>query len=199
MIKFEPVHLETERLLLRPLVKADVAALLAAAADGELWNIRTTFVPTHATTDAYVDRALQQQTDGTALAFVIVLKVSGVVVGTTRFMSIDSANHRVEVGSTWLAKSWQRSFVNSEAKLLMLQHAFETVGCNVVEFRTDVLNAASRAAIERLGAKQEGILRSHIIMPDGRLRDTVIYSILLAEWPAARARLLVRAAPPTPS
>jgi N-acetyltransferase len=189
MIQFQSVALESQNILLRPLSLTDVPAIQAAASDGALWNIKTTTVPTVESASDYVGRVLDQQRAGQALPYVIVVKSKDRVVGSTRYMNIDAQHHRVEIGGSWIANSWQRSFVNSESKLLMLSHAFDTVGCNVVEFRTDVLNKQSRQAIERLGARQDGILRNHMIMRDQRVRDTVVYSILRSEWPHARGAL----------
>jgi RimJ/RimL family protein N-acetyltransferase len=136
-----------------------------------------------------VRKALELQAAGLALPFTTVVREGNQVVGTTRYMNIDAANHRVEIGTTWIAKSWQRTFVNTHAKFLMLRHAFEALGCNAVELRTHRLNDQSRAAIERLGAKLDGILRQHMIMPDGHIRDTAVYSIIRDEWPAVKAGL----------
>ena len=134
-------------------------------------------------------RRSELQAAGLALPFTTVVNEGDRVVGSTRFMNIDAANHRVEIGTTWIAKSWQRTFVNTHAKLLMLRHAFETLGCISVEIRTHARNDQSRAAIERLGAKLDGILRHHMIMPDGHIRDTAAYSIIRDEWPAVKAGL----------
>jgi len=189
MLHIEPVTLATDRLTLRPLTLADVPALGEAASDGELWEKKTTTVPRPEGFEAYVQKALELQAAGLALPFATVVNDGNRVVGSTRYMNIDAANHRVEIGTTWIAKSWQRSFVNTHAKFLMLRHAFETLGCNAVELRTHRLNDQSRAAIERLGAKLDGILRQHMIMPDGHIRDTAVYSIVRDEWPAVKAGL----------
>lgn len=189
MLTIEPVTLTTDRLTLRPLSLGDVPALAAAASDGSLWEKTTTTVPQADGFEAYVRTALHNQAAGTQLPFATVVNDGKRVVGSTRYMNIDAANDRLEIGTTWIARSWQRSFVNTHAKFLMLRHAFEALGCMAVEFRTHVRNDQSRAAIERLGAKQDGILRSHMIMPDGHVRDTVVYSILKAEWPEVKARL----------
>ena len=133
--------------------------------------------------------ALELQKAGQQLPFVTVVNDGNIVVGSTRYMNIDALNHRLEIGTTWLSRSWQRTFVNTHAKFLMLQHAFETLGCIAVEWRTHVLNTQSRAAIERLGAKFDGILRSHMIMPEGSIRDTAVYSVIRAEWPEVKATL----------
>jgi RimJ/RimL family protein N-acetyltransferase len=167
----------------------DIPALGQAASDGALWEKRTTTVPRPEGFEEYVRKALDLQVAGLALPFATMVKDGDRVVGSTRFMNIDAANHRVEIGTTWIAKSWQRTFVNTHAKYLMLQHAFEVLGCIAVEIRTHSQNDQSRAAIERLGAKLDGILRRHMIMPDGHIRDTAVYSILREEWPQVKARL----------
>jgi RimJ/RimL family protein N-acetyltransferase len=194
MLHIEPVTLSTDRIVLRPLSLDDVPALAAAAEDGSLWEKKTTTVPRPEGFGDYVRKALELQAAGLALPFTAVVREGGQVVGSTRYMNIDAANHRVEIGTTWIAKSWQRTFVNTHAKFLMLRHAFEGLGCNAVELRTHRLNDQSRAAIERLGAKLDGILRQHMIMPDGHVRDTVVYSIIRDEWPAVKAGLTQRMA-----
>lgn len=189
MLHIEPVTLSTDRLVLRPLSLDDVPALGVAASDGALWEKKTTTVPKPEGFEDYVRKALDLQAAGLALPFATVVKDGATVVGSTRFMNIDAVNHRVEIGTTWIAKSWQRSFVNTHAKFLMLRHAFEVLGCHAVEIRTHSQNDQSRAAIERLGAKLDGILRRHMIMPDGHIRDTAVYSIIREEWPEVKARL----------
>ncbi|WP_243375417.1 GNAT family N-acetyltransferase [Microvirga solisilvae] len=189
MLHIEPVTLATDRLILRPLSLDDVPALGVASSDGNQWEKKTTTVPRPEGFEDYVRKALELQAAGLALPFATVVKDGNQVVGSTRFMNIDALNHRVEIGTTWIAKSWQRTFVNTHAKFLMLRHAFEVLGCNAVEIRTHSQNDQSRAAIERLGAKLDGILRRHMIMPDGHIRDTAVYSILSDEWPAVKARL----------
>ncbi len=192
MLRIEPVTLSTDRLTLQPLTLDHVPALAKAAADGELWEKKTTTVPRPESFDEYVRKALELQKAGLALPFATTVRDGNQVVGSTRFMNIDAANHRLEIGTTWIAKSWQRSFVNTHAKFLMLRHAFEDLGCNAVEIRTHSLNDQSRAAIERLGARLDGILRRHMIMPDGHIRDTAVYSIVREEWPEVKARLEAR-------
>ncbi len=194
MLHIEPVTLSTDRLTLRPLSLEDVPALGRAASDGALWEKTTTTVPQVDAFEGYVRKALGLQAAGLALPFTTVVNDGNQVVGSTRYMNIDAANHRVEIGTTWIAKSWQRTFVNTHAKFLMLRHAFEVLGCLAVEIRTHSRNDQSRAAIERLGAKLDGILRRHMIMPDGHIRDTAVYSILQEEWPEVRARLEQRLA-----
>ncbi|MBF9234209.1 GNAT family N-acetyltransferase [Microvirga alba] len=189
MLHIEPVTLSTDKLVLRPLSVEDIPALAEAAADGAQWEKKTTTVPRPEGFAAYVQKALELQAAGLALPFTTVVKDGGRVAGCTRYMNIDAANHRVEIGTTWIAGSWQRTFVNTHAKFLMLRHAFENLDCLAVELRTHRLNDQSRTAIERLGAKLDGILRQHMIMPDGHVRDTVVYSIIREEWPAVKAGL----------
>lgn len=169
---------------------AHANSLINAASDGELWNSTVTIVPASLEgMTNYIQAALDGQATGTELPFVIISKSSGALVGTTRFYEIVRADRRAAIGYTWLAKSAQRTPVNTEAKLLLLTHAFERWRCVRVELITDVLNEPSRAAILRLGAKEEGILRSHMIMPSGRVRDSVFFSIIAEEWPEVKARL----------
>lgn len=190
-----PVALEGQHVRLRPLVSTDADALADAARDGELWNSSFTVVPTRATVDSYVASALDAQAHGTQLPFVIVRKASDQVVGSTRYYDIEPAHRRGKIGYTWLAASAQRTSVNTEAKLLLLTHAFEVWNAVRVGFVTDVLNQQSRTAILRLGAKQEGILRSHMIMPGGRQRDSVYFSIIRSEWPEVKVALGAKLAP----
>lgn len=173
---------------LRPLMTADRDAVLAAASDGRLWELFYTAVPGPDTIDAWMAKAAAEQAVGRALPLVVTLP-DGRVVGSTRFMRMHEANRRLEIGTTFYAASVQRTAVNTEAKLLMLAHAFDTLGCLCVQFRTDWFNRRSQAAIERLGAKRDGVLRNHNVMPDGRVRDTVVYSIIATEWPGVRANL----------
>jgi RimJ/RimL family protein N-acetyltransferase len=180
------------RILLRPLLASDAAALVAAAADGELWNLPFTVVPSAETVDVYIGNALAGQAAGTVMPSATVLRETGQVIGSTRFWKIDRVNRKLEIGSTWIAASWQKSFVNTEAKYLMLRHAFEAMTCVRVQFTTDEINAKSRAAILRLGAKQEGIVRHERIMPDGRKRNSVRFSIVDDEWPAVKEQLEAR-------
>lgn len=189
-----PVVLEGQHVRLVPLSPAHDESLVAAAADGELWNSAFTLVPTRDTIAAYIAAALEAQARGQELPFVIIRKSSAEdhVVGSTRFYLIDRENRHLEIGYTWLAASAQRTRVNTEAKLLLLTHAFESLRCIRVALITDVLNEQSRTAILRLGAKQEGILRNHLIMPDGRYRDSVYFSIVEAEWPQVKAGLEAR-------
>lgn len=173
---------------LRPLSIDDRDLLLEAAADGELWKLFYTAAPGPATVDNWLDRALAEQSWGRSLPL-LALDLSGRPIGSTRFMRLNPAHRRLEIGTTFFSASVQRSGVNTEAKLLMLTHAFEQLGALCVQFRTDWFNRASRAAIERLGAKCDGVLRNHTIMADGRVRDTVCYSIIANEWPGVRQQL----------
>ena len=194
-MEISPVILDGQHVRLEPLSLAHEEALIAAASDGELWNSTVTIVPSSpAKMTDYIQAALDGQTKGTELPFVIVRKTTGEVVGTTRFYEIKPNDRGAAIGYTWLAKSAQRTVVNTESKLLMLTHAFERWRCVRVELITDVLNQQSRAAILRLGAKEEGILRNHMIMPSGRIRDSVFFSIIAAEWPEVRARLAAKLA-----
>ena len=179
---------------LRPLERGHIPALLEAAADGELWNLTVTVVPGPDTVDHYVERALEGRRASTVMPFVIVLKATGRVVGSTRFWKIDRVNRKLEIGSTWLSASMQRTAVNTEAKFLLLRYAFEQMHCVRVQFQTDELNEKSRAAILRLGAKQEGVVRHERIMPDGRKRNSVRFSIIDDEWPEVKAKLAERLA-----
>ena len=178
-----------QRIKLRPLELSDAPLLVEAASDGELWNLPFTVVPSAQTVNDYIQHALSGRQAGTILPFVTVDIESGKVIGCTRFWKIDMKNRKLEIGSTWLAARWQRTWANTEAKFLMLQYAFETLDCVRVQFTTDVINEKSRRAILRLGAKQEGIVRHERIMPDGRKRDSVRFSIIDDEWPDIRATL----------
>jgi N-acetyltransferase len=184
--------LEGHHICLRLMTAADTDALVAAASDGELWNLSFTVIPSRRTVDNYVSVALRGWNEGTVMPFVTISKSTGAVIGSTRFWKIDIGNRSLEIGHTWLARSWQRSAANTEAKYLMLQHAFDALGCIRVQFTTDVLNDASRAAILRLGAVEEGLIRYERIMPDGRKRSSMRYSIIDTEWPAVRSRLQTR-------
>ncbi len=183
------VTLDGEHVRLEPLLASHEEALVAAAADGELWNSTVTVVPTLDTMASYISEALDAYAQGRELPFVIIQKSTGRIVGTTRFYFIEREYRTSEIGYTWLAASVQRSEVNTESKLLLLKHAFEHWGCIRVALITDVLNQQSQRAILRLGAKQEGILRNHMLMPDGRYRESVLFSIIESEWPEVKARL----------
>ena len=192
-MEISPVTLEGQHVRLEPLSLAHEAALIAAASDGELWNSTVTIVPSSpAKMVDYIQAALNGQAQGRELPFVIIRKSANEVVGTTRFYDIKSNDRGVAIGYTWLSQGAQRTAVNTESKLLMLTHAFEHWQCIRVELLTDVLNDQSRTAILRLGSKEEGILRSHMIMPSGRIRDSVIFSIIKEEWPKVKLLLTVR-------
>jgi RimJ/RimL family protein N-acetyltransferase len=184
-----PVALEGRHVRLEPLAHEHAEGLRRATADGELWTLWYTAVPAPDEVAAYVDAALAMQAAGTALPFAVRSKATGEIVGCTRYCHADAANRRVEIGYTWYAAGVQRSAVNTECKWLLLRHAFETLRCIRVEFCTHWLNQRSRAAIERLGAKQDGVLRNHRILPDGSYRDTVVFSIIESEWPAVNTHL----------
>jgi RimJ/RimL family protein N-acetyltransferase len=174
---------------LQRLQQEHAQALLDAAADGQLWNMKLTVVPGPETIGGYLASALEGRAAGTVMPFVIVLRETGAIVGSTRFWKIDRANRKLEIGHTWLGESVQRSVVNTEAKYLLLSHAFDVMRCVRVQFTTDELNQKSRAAIVRIGAKQEGVVRHERIMPDGRKRNSVRFSIIDDEWPQVKAML----------
>ena len=186
----EPTTLSARGITLVPLDASHEAGLRAAAADGALWNIRVTSVPEPEQTLKYIEDALQMRADGNRFAFAVTNTASGEVLGTTSYHDIIPAVKRVEIGYTWYAKRVQRSHVNTTCKLLMLQHAFDTLACKVVGWRTDNFNFASQRAIERLGAKKDGVIRGHALRRDGTIRDTVMYSMRAGEWPEAKAQLL---------
>lgn len=184
--------LEGPRIRLRALALGDAEALARASSDGNLSELPFTVIPCAATVRAYIETALAGRAAGTMMPFVTEVVASREIIGSTRFWKIDRANRKLEIGHTWLAASWQRTYANSEAKYLMLQHAFETFDCVRVQFTTDEINLKSRAAILRLGAKQEGIVRNERIMPDGRRRNSVRFSIIDSEWPAVQEHLKAR-------
>lgn len=186
----EPVTLSARGLTLVPLALDHENGLRLAAADGELWKIRITSVPAPDQTRQYIEDALAMREAGNRFAFAVTDQATGTVLGCTSFHDIVPAVQRVEIGWTWYAKRCQRTHVNTTAKLLMLTHAFETLGCQVVGWRTDNFNFASQAAIERLGAKKDGVIRGHALRRDGTVRDTVMYSMRRGEWPEAKAQLL---------
>jgi len=186
----EPVELSLRGVRLVPLALAHEAGLAAAAADGELWRLRVTSVPAPEETRAYVEAALRMREEGHRFAFAVTDEASGTVLGSTSYHDIVPAVKRVEIGYTWYARRVQRTHVNTTCKLLMLQHAFETLGCHVVGWRTDNFNFASQAAIERLGARKDGVIRGHALRRDGTIRDTVMYSLRSGEWPEVKAQLL---------
>jgi RimJ/RimL family protein N-acetyltransferase len=205
MPALEPVCLRDAHVVLEPLQPQHAAELEAAARDGELWKLKVTSVPAPGRAGAYIDAALQAQGAGTMLPFAVREARSGEVVGTTRYYDIDLAVPRLAIGYTWYARRWQKTHLNTACKRLLLQHAFETLHCAAVAFHTDSLNHASQHAIERLGARHEGLLRAHRRRADGSVRDTVCYSILADEWRAVadaldqRLRRLAAQAPPQPS
>ena len=186
----QPLVMRHNGVRLEPLALSHEDGLRAAAADGELWKLRITSVPEPHETRAYIETALQMRADGNRFAFAVVDDATGTVLGTTSYHDILPAVKRVEIGWTWYRKSAQRSHVNTTAKLLMMGHAFDQLGCNVVGWRTDNFNFASQRAIERLGAKKDGVIRGHALRRDGTIRDTVMYSMRSGEWPEARAQLL---------
>jgi N-acetyltransferase len=190
----EPVTLTGDLVTLEPLREDHHDALVEAASDGRLWELWYTFVPSPETMRADIAEKLGRQAAGEMLPFTVRRNDTGRVVGVTTYMNIEAAVPRLEIGSTWTAASAQRTGVNAENKLLLLTHAFDVLGCLAVEFRTHWHNQQSRTAIARLGAKQDGVLRNHRRMPDGSLRDTVVFSILDSEWPAVRAGLRHRLA-----
>ena len=186
----EPVSLSERGITLLPLRLDHEDGLRAAAADGELWNIRVTSVPESENTRKYIEDALAMREAGNRFAFAVTETATGKVLGTSSYHDILPAVKRVEIGYTWYAKSVQRTHVNTTAKLLLLTHAFEVLGCHVVGWRTDNFNYASQAAIERLGAKKDGVIRGHALRRDGSIRDTVMYSLRSGEWPEVKAQLL---------
>lgn len=189
-MKIEPVELENEFVRLEPLKIEHHAALCEVGLSEELWRLIPTQVDSPEAMKKYIETALDEQRRGVSLPFVTIEKASDKIVGSTRFGNIDAKNFRAEIGWTWINPAWQRTYVNTEAKLLMLTHAFETWKCIRVELKTDALNEKSRSAILRLGAKQEGIFRQHMICDSGRLRDTVYFSILDNEWQSVKENLL---------
>lgn len=194
----DPVVLSGRHVTLEPLAHAHADELAAATRDGELWKLWYTLIPAPEAVGSYIDDALAAREHAGAMPFAVRHNDSGVVVGTTRYLNVDAINHRLEIGYTWYARHVQRTALNSECKLLLLQHAFETLGAIAVEFRTHWHNRASRAAIARLGAKQDGVLRQHQRAPDGSYRDTVVFSILDSEWPTVRRSLRFALAMPDP-
>jgi RimJ/RimL family protein N-acetyltransferase len=184
----EPITLKGAHARLEPLSQAHRAGLIEAVKDGELWRLWYTAIPAPEGMEQEIERRLSLQAKGSMLPFTV-FDAEGRVAGMTTYMNIDAPNRRVEIGSTWYARRVQRTALNTECKLMLLTHAFERLDCIAVEFRTHFFNRASRKGIERLGAKLDGILRSHQIGRDGALRDTVVYSIIASEWPAVRQHL----------
>jgi N-acetyltransferase len=185
----EPITLRGKHAILEPLAELHLAELKTAAADGELWNLWFTSVPTPDEAEANIAFRLGERARGTMMPFVVRRVADNRIVGATTFCNIVAVTRRVEIGYTWYSQSAQRTAINTEVKLMMLKHAFETLDCMAVEFRTHHKNLVSRAAIERLGAKLDGVLRSHGIDRQGGIRDTVVYSIIAAEWPDVKIRL----------
>jgi RimJ/RimL family protein N-acetyltransferase len=186
----DPVDLEGYGVAITPLTLDHEAGLRAAAADGELWKLRVTSVPEPENTRQYIEDALAMRNAGNRFAFAVMDKPGGKVIGSSSYHDILPAVKRVEIGYTWYAKSTQRTHVNTACKLLLMTHAFETLGCHVVGWRTDNFNFASQAAIERLGARKDGVIRGHALRRDGTIRDTVMYSLRSGEWPEVKAQLL---------
>ena len=184
----EPVTLRGEHARLEPLSQDQCDGLTEAVRDGELWKLWYTFIPKAGDMKKEIDRRLGLQAAGSMLPFTV-FDADGKIAGMSTYMNVDTPNRRVEIGSTWYAKRVQRSALNTQCKLLLLAHAFEKLDCIAVEFRTHFFNQQSRRGIERLGAKQDGILRSHQIAPNGTLRDTVVYSIIASEWPTVKTHL----------
>jgi RimJ/RimL family protein N-acetyltransferase len=194
MITLAPIELEGHGVRLEPLDLAHERDLAAAAADGALWELWFTVVPAPAETKAYIETALARQSEGRMLPWAVRNLATGAVVGSTRFHDIVTGIDRVEIGYTWYAKSWQRSYVNTSCKLLLLTHAFEQLGCKVVGLRTDKFNFVSQRAIEGLGAKKDGVIRHFGTRRDGSARDVVMYSIIASEWPEVKQHLTRRLA-----
>jgi N-acetyltransferase len=186
----QPVTLRSERVNLEPLDQRHCNDLVEAAKDGALWTLWYTSVPSPEGMQADIERRLALQAAGTMLPFTVVDNTTGRAVGMTTYMNVDANNRHVEIGSTWYRKSVQRTALNTRCKLMLLTHAFETLDCIAVEFRTHAFNHQSRRAIERLGAKLDGVLRSHQFASNGTLRDTYVYSIIASEWPTVKANLV---------
>ena len=188
-MKVEPVVREGVHVRLEPLSRTHLPGLCEVGLEEELWRWIPTPVRTAADMAGYVELALKEQAEGLSLPFAQMERATGRVIGSTRYMNIERTHHRVEIGCTWIGQEWQRSAANTEAKYLLLRHAFETLGCMRVELKTDSLNEKSRAAILRIGAKQEGIFRNHMITSTGRIRHTVYFSIVDSEWSGVKAEL----------
>jgi RimJ/RimL family protein N-acetyltransferase len=192
MITVNPVVLELNGVRLEPMAATHAFDLARAASDGELWKLRVTSVPAPGEEAAYIQSALELREAGMRMPFVVRDIASGTVIGSTSYHDIIAAVDRVEIGYTWYARSMQRTHVNTSCKLMLLTHAFEALGCQVVGLRTDNFNHASQQAIERLGARRDGVIRHHALRRDGTVRDTVMYSITAGEWPEIRAQLRYR-------
>jgi RimJ/RimL family protein N-acetyltransferase len=189
-----PVTLEGQHVRLEPVTLAHVPALWRVGAHEELWRYIPYTIDSEAAMRAYVESELAKQAEGEVVRFVTVARSTNEPVGATGFMAIDRQHRRLEIGGTWITPVWQRSPINTEAKYLQLQHAFETLGCIRVEFKTDLLNTKSRQALARIGAVQEGIFRKHMVMPGGRIRDSVYFSITCDDWPGVKDQLEARMA-----
>jgi N-acetyltransferase len=194
MIEIRPITLEGHGIRLEPLTDEHHDGLAAAAADGRLWELWFTSVPEPKQTRPYIDQALAGQRDGHMLPWAVRELSSGTIIGSTRYHDIVTGIDRVEIGYTWYGKRWQRTYVNTSCKLLLLSHAFDALGCKVVGLRTDNFNFASQRAIEALGAKKDGVIRHHMARRDGTVRDSVMYSILASEWPDVKRHLDFRLA-----
>lgn len=188
-MQIDPVVLEGRHVRLEPLTREHHEALCQVGLEEELWRWIPVPVQTPAQMAEYIDTALKDQASGMALPFAQIEKSTGRVIGSTRYANIERAHHRVEIGWTWIGRPWQRTAINTESKYLLLRHAFETLGCIRVELKTDSLNAKSRAAMLRIGAREEGTFRNHMITSQGRIRHTVYFSIVDTEWPEVRSRL----------
>jgi N-acetyltransferase len=188
-MKVAPVVLEGAHVRLEPLSRDHLRGLCHVGLEQELWRWIPTPVRTTEEMAAYVELALKEQANGSSLPFAQIEKSAGQVIGSTRYMNIEKTHHRVEIGCTWIGREWQRTAVNTESKYLLLRHAFETLGCMRVELKTDSLNEKSRAAILRIGAKEEGTFRNHMITSSGRIRQTVYFSIVDSEWPGVKCEL----------
>jgi len=185
----QTITLENERVRLEPLSMAHLEALCQISLDPALWEFTTARISSEAEMRKYIHTALEGHVQGTALPFAIVDKPSGKIVGSTRYANIEPAHRRLEIGWTWIGRPWQRTYVNTDVKYILLKHAFEELGCIRVEFKTDSLNKQSRKALLRIGAKEEGTLRNHMIVQGGRFRHSVYFSIMDSEWPAAKRRM----------
>ncbi|MDH5729425.1 MAG: GNAT family N-acetyltransferase [Gammaproteobacteria bacterium] len=188
-MQLDKIVLENKYVRLVPICYEHKSALCDVISDGELWKLFVTLVPPLEAIDGFIEQAISAQTIGDGLTFVTIDKISDKVVGSTRFMKANFPYQRIEIGYTFIAETFQRTRVNTEAKYLMLEYAFETLNMNRVEFLTDYLNLKSRNALLRLGAKEEGVLRNHMVMPNGRIRDSVIFSIIKNEWPGIKQHL----------
>lgn len=190
----QPATLEGKIVRLEPLSRSHHAQLCRVGLDADLWKWTPNFVGNADDLMEYIENALKAREEGTALPFAIIHHATGSAIGSTRYLNIDLQNRRLEIGATWIGKKWQRTPVNTEAKYLLLRHAFEEIGCNRVELKTDSLNFVSRNAILRIGAKEEGTLRKHMVTSTGRVRDTVYFSIIDTEWPSVKEDLEVKLA-----